>query len=156
MNKFRALSVLFIPFPIQMAENKTRPTNVDVISFLETIQDPVKKRDSQQLIAIMEELTGHPPRMWGSSIVGFGTYRYKYASGREGDWFLCGFSPRKQSLVLYIMGYLENYSELLSGLGKHKHGKGCLYINRLEQVDVNVLRKLIIASIERMKERKDA
>jgi len=98
----------------------------------------------------MYELTGAAPRMWGAAIVGYGDYHYKYASGREGDWFLCGFSPRKQSLSIYLMGYLENYEDLLSRLGKHKHGKGCLYINKLDDVDEQVLRRLISTSIDRL------
>ena len=90
--------------------------------------------------------------MWGDSIVGFGEYRYKYASGREGDWFLTGFSPRKQALTLYIMGYLEFFTDILGGLGKFKHGKGCLYIKNLEDIDLDVLRSLISTSIQRLKE----
>ena len=100
---------------------------------------------------MMEELTASSPKMWGDSIVGFGHYRYKYASGREGDWFLSGFSNRKQSLSIYIMGYLEYYQDILADLGKHKHGKGCLYIKRLSDIDQEVLRKLISTSIERLK-----
>jgi len=111
-----------------MAENKTKPTDIVVEDFLEGIEDPGKREDSKTISAIMEELTGSRPKMWGELIVGFGEYHYKYASGREGDWFLVGFSPRKQNLTLYIMGYLEFYSDILEKLGKHKHGKGCLYI----------------------------
>jgi hypothetical protein len=104
---------------------------------------------------MMEKLTGSKPKMWGESIVGFGDYRYKYASGREGDWFLAGFSPRKQNLTIYIMGYLEFYTELLEGLGKFKHGKGCLYIKKLDDIDLNVLESLITTSIERLKNHPD-
>jgi len=117
---------------------------------LDKIKDPVKKADSKTLATLMEELTGSKPKMWGESIVGFGDYRYKYASGREGDWFLAGFSPRKQNLTIYIMGYLEFYTDILENLGKHKHGKGCLYIKRLEDIDKEVLRTLIRTSIERL------
>jgi len=134
-----------------MAENKTKPTDIVVEDFLEGIEDPGKREDSKTISAIMEELTGARPKMWGESIVGFGEYHYKYASGREGDWFLVGFSPRKQNLTLYIMGYLEFYTDILEKLGKHKHGKGCLYIKRLKDIDVEVLRTLIKTSIMRLK-----
>ncbi|TFH19807.1 MAG: DUF1801 domain-containing protein [Bacteroidia bacterium] len=100
----------------------------------------------------MEEQSGSKPKMWGDSMVGFGDYRYKYASGREGDWFLVGFSPRKQNLTLYIMGYLEFYTDILRGLGKFKHGKGCLYIKKLEDIDLDVLKTLISTSIKRLKD----
>lgn len=134
-----------------MAENKTKATTKSVPEFLEQIEDPKRRADCITIAGIMEKLTGSKPKMWGDSIVGFGDYHYKYASGREGDWFLAGFSPRKQYLTLYIMGYLEFYSELLDGLGKFKHGKGCLYIKKLEDIDLKVLESLITASIERLK-----
>ena len=121
-----------------------------VEDFLEDIDDPGKREDSKAISVMMEELTGARPKMWGESIVGFGDYHYKYASGREGDWFLVGFSPRKQNLTLYIMGYLEFYADILEKLGKHKHGKGCLYIKRLKDIDVEVLRMLIKTSIDRL------
>lgn len=134
-----------------MAENKTKPTTKSVPEFLEQIQDPERKADCLAIAALMEGLSGSKPKMWGDSIVGFGDYHYKYASGREGDWFLVGFSPRKQNLTIYIMGYLEFYTDLLEGLGKYKHGKGCLYINKLEDIDMRVLEELISTSIERLK-----
>jgi len=134
-----------------MAENKTKATAKSVPEFLERIEDPKRKADCIAIAALMEKLTGSKPRMWGDSIVGFGDYHYKYASGREGDWFLAGFSPRKQNLSIYIMGYLEFYSEILEGLGKFKHGKGCLYIKKLEDIDMDVLETLISTSIERLK-----
>ena len=133
-----------------MTENKTKPNDLSVKTFFDRIEDPVKKADSKTIAALMEELTGAKPKMWGESIVGFGDYRYKYASGREGDWFVAGFSPRKQNLTIYIMGYLEFYTDILENLGKHKHGKGCLYIKRLEDIDMEVLRTLISTSIERL------
>ncbi len=133
-----------------MAENKTKPNDLNVEKFLESIEDPVKKEDSKTIAALMEELTGAKPTMWGESIVGFGETHYKYASGREGDWFLTGFSPRKQNLTIYIMGYLEFFTDILENLGKHKHGKGCLYIKKLEDVDLEVLRTLIKTSIEKL------
>ena len=135
-----------------MAENKTKPTAKSVPDFLDSIEDPQRKKDSLVLAALMEELTASKPVMWGGSIVGFGDYRYKYASGREGDWFQVGFSPRKQAMSLYIMGYLEFYQEILDQLGKHTHGKGCLYIKKLEDVDLEVLKTLISTSIKRLKE----
>ncbi len=133
-----------------MAENKTKPTTKSVPEFLNQIADPKRKEDCLAIAEIMERLSGSKPKMWGDSIVGFGDYRYKYASGREGDWFLVGFAPRKQNLSIYIMGYLEFYSDILEGLGKFKHGKGCLYINKLEDIDLDVLDNLITTSIKRL------
>lgn len=131
-----------------MAENKTQPNHGSVQKFLAGIDDPVKRNDCMELTEMMKELTGADPVMWGESIVGFGRYRYSYASGREGDWFLTGFSPRKQNLTIYIKGYLENYQGQLNDLGKFKHGKACLYIKRLEDVDFQELRALIARSID--------
>ncbi len=134
-----------------MAENKTKATTKSVPEFLEQIEDPKRRADCITIAAMMGRLTGSKPKMWGESIVGFGDYHYKYASGREGDWFLAGFSPRKQNLTIYIMGYLEFYTELLEGLGKFKHGKGCLYIKKLEDINLKVLESLITSSIEQIK-----
>ena len=131
-----------------MTQNKTKPESHNVQDFLEGIEDPVKRSDCLRLAEMMKEVTGAAPVMWGDAIVGFGSYRYKYASGREGEWFLTGFSPRKQNLSIYVKGYLENYREWLKDLGKHKHGKGCLYINRLEDIDLEKLRALIRHSVE--------
>lgn len=136
-----------------MAENKTQANAKSVPEFLEQIEDTTRKADCMTIAALMEKLSGSKPVMWGDSIVGFGDYRYKYASGREGDWFLVGFSPRKQNLTLYIMGYLEYYPDHLARLGKFKHGKGCLYIKRLEDIDMDVLEDLIVSSIERLREK---
>jgi hypothetical protein len=146
----------FRPFFIQkkifdMAENKTKATTKSVPEFLDQINDPRRKEDCKTIAALMERLSGSKPKMWGDSIVGFGDYHYKYASGREGDWFQVGFSPRKQNLTIYVMGYLEFYSDILEGLGKYKHGKGCLYINKLEDVDMRVLERLLSFSIKRLK-----
>ena len=134
-----------------MAENKTIPTAKSVPEFLDKIDDPAKKSDSIALTLLMERVTGSKPTMWGDSIVGFGEYHYTYASGREGDWFLAGFSPRKQYLTVYIMGYLEYFSHILENLGRFRHGKGCLYIKRLEDIDLEVLESLITISVERLK-----
>ncbi|MCB0055676.1 MAG: DUF1801 domain-containing protein, partial [Caldilineaceae bacterium] len=113
-----------------MAELKTKENDQSVETFLSSIEDAQKQQDCRTLIAIMQEATGAAPRMWGESIVGFGHYHYKYASGREGDWFLTGFAPRKQNLTLYIMAGFHHYDELLQKLGKFKTGKSCLYINK--------------------------
>ena len=134
-----------------MAENKTQPTTKSVPKFLERIEDPKRKADCIAVAALMERLSGSKPKLWGDSIVGYGDYHYKYASGREGDWFQVGFSPRKQNLTIYVMGYLENYVDILKGLGKYKHGKGYLYINKLEDIDMEVLENLISASIQQLK-----
>ena len=133
-----------------MAEAKTQRTKRSVDAFLNTIPDEQKRQDAFAIVDIMRQATKAEPVMWGSSIVGFGTYRYKYASGREGEWPLTGFSPRKQNLTLYIMGDFEQRDELLKSLGKFKTGKACLYINRLDDVDLPTLRKLVKLSVQHM------
>jgi hypothetical protein len=133
-----------------MAELKTQPTKASVTDFLNGIEDPVKKQDSLTLVQMMQEITGVKPVMWGSSIIGFGSYHYKYASGREGDWFQTGFSPRKQALTLYIMGGFKDKS-VLDKLGKCTSGKGCLYIRRLSDVDQGLLREFVMNSVSRLK-----
>jgi hypothetical protein len=135
-----------------MAENKTTPTGQNVEDFLSAIADEQKRKDSFALLDLMREVTGMEPRMWGSSIVGFGSYHYKYASGRAGDTMLAGFSPRKQSLTIYNMGGLDRDDDLFKRLGKHTTGKGCLYIKRLDDVDRPTLKRLIEASCIRAKE----
>lgn len=134
-----------------MAENKTQVTDADVMEFLNNVADARKREDALTVRALMAEVTGEEPKMWGGSIVGFGTYHYKYASGREGDMPLTGFSPRKQALTLYIMGGFEQYDDLLAKLGKHTTGSACLYIKRLADVDMGVLRELVTRSVEHMK-----
>ena len=133
-----------------MAENKTKQSEFPVSVFLDGIENPARRADCMKISEMMKKLTGADAKMWGDSIIGFGDYHYKYASGREGDWFLCGFSPRKRNISIYIMGYLENYEDILEKLGKYKHGKGCLYINKLEDIDENVLIELISTSIRRL------
>jgi len=133
-----------------MVEAKTQRTKRSVTAFLNTIPDAQKRQDAFAIVDIMRKATKAEPVMWGSSIVGFGTYRYKYASGREGEWPLTGFSPRKQNLTLYIMGDFEQRDELLKSLGKFKTGKACLYINRLDDVDLPTLRKLVKLSVQHM------
>jgi hypothetical protein len=135
---------------LEMTELKTKPNEQSVEEFLNSIEDDEKRQDCFTLVEIMEQATQTPPQMWGTSIVGFGSYHYKYASGREGDWFLTGFSPRKQNLTLYIMGGLEPHDALLKKLGKHTTGKACLYIKRIEDIDLPTLKKLIQQSVKRM------
>ena len=133
-----------------MAELKTKENDQSVEAFLAGIEDAQKQQDCRTLVAIMQEATGAAPRMWGDAIVGFGHYHYKYASGREGDWFLTGFSPRKQNLTLYIMAGFDDYDALLSKLGKHSTGKSCLYVKRLADVDMPVLTELVVESVAHM------
>ena len=124
-----------------MPEQKTKTTEVSVQSFLENVPDEAVRDDCNELIKIMKKITGEPPKMWGPSIVGFGRYHYKYGSGHEGYSCVTGFSPRKQNLTLYVMPGFAEKSDLLEKLGKHKAAKGCLYIKRLADVDVEILKK---------------
>lgn len=135
-----------------MAELKTQKNEGDVEAFLNNVENKRRREDSFVVLDLMKDVTGDEPKMWGTSIIGFGSYRYKYASGRENDWFLTGFSPRKTSLTLYIMPGFERYDELLGQLGKHKIGKSCLYVNKLDDVDMDVLRELVTLSAEHMKQ----
>ena len=132
-----------------MAELKTRVTNASVDKFLQGVTDQKKREDCYQILKIMKKATKAEPKMWGTAIIGFGDYHYKYESGRENDWFITGFSPRKQNLTFYMMGGFD--SEVLKKLGKYKTGKGCLYINKLEDVDVKVLNELITQSVKQSK-----
>ncbi len=134
-----------------MAENKTRQTSASVGDFLERVEPHWKRDDAKAVCGLMERLSGHTPKMWGPSIVGFGHYHYKYESGREGDFLLTGFSPRKSALSLYIMDGYQDRSEILTRLGKHKTGKSCLYIKRLADIDLAVLEALIAASLADMR-----
>jgi len=133
-----------------MAELKTKKTTASVKDFLNSVPDERKRKDSFAIVKLMQEVTGIKPAMWGPSIVGFGKYHYKYASGHEGDAPLAGFSPRKQNLTLYIMAGFDGRAELLGKLGKHKTGKVCLYINKLEDVDLFTLKDLVRRSFEYM------
>lgn len=135
-----------------MADLKTKQNDGDVNAFLAKVADERKRNDSFAILEVMGRVTGHEAKMWGSSIVGFGQYHYRYESGREGDFFLVGFSPRKQDLTLYIMTGFDGYEELLRRLGKHKIGKSCLYIKKLEDINVAVLEQLIERSVEHMRE----
>jgi hypothetical protein len=131
-----------------MVELKTRPTDASVKEFLESVEHPTRKADGFKLLDIMKEVTREKPVMWGTSIIGFGTFHYRYASGREIDWMKVGFSPRKRSLTVYLTPGLEEIDSLREELGKHRVGKGCLYINKLADVNTNVLKKIIKKSIE--------
>jgi len=136
-----------------MAENKTRASKASVAAFLNAIDDKRKKADAKKVAAMMRRATGCRAKMWGTSIVGFGQYHYKYASGREGNWALTGFSPRKQNLAVYIMPGFKPFDSLMKKLGKHKTGKSCLYLKTLDDVDESVLEKLIHQSVKLMRKR---
>jgi hypothetical protein len=137
---------------VGMAELKTKATDASVEKFIDTLGDETARDDCRALVSIMKRETKSEPRMWGSGIIGFGEYQYRYATGREGDWFQAGFSPRKQNLVLYLMGGFEQSADLMKALGKHSTGQSCLYIRRLADVDLSTLTKLIRASIQRTRE----
>ena len=134
-----------------MAENKTQPTNSSVTAFINGIEDKEKRADARKISAMMRAATGAKPRMWGSSIVGFGQYHCKYESGREGDFMLTGFSARKKALTLYIMTGFEGVDSIMSELGKYKTGKSCLYIKRLSDVDQKLLERLVSRSVQTMR-----
>ncbi|MDX1562922.1 MAG: DUF1801 domain-containing protein [Gammaproteobacteria bacterium] len=129
-----------------MAENKTRPTQVSAKAFLKAVDNERRRADGEELLQLMQDVSGERPVMWGPTIIGFGQYRYRYDTGREGDSPIVGFSPRKSSLVLYLGSALED-DKLMAKLGKHKRGRGCLYINKLDDVDRKVLRKLVEKSV---------
>jgi hypothetical protein len=135
-----------------MAELKTKKNDQSVEKFLNTVTDPSKREDCFEIMKLMQEVTQEEPKMWGDSIVGFGDYHYKYKSGREGDWFLIGFSPRKKNLTLYIMSGFTRYEEILGKLGKHKTGKSCLYINKLSDINKETLSQLATESVNFVKE----
>lgn len=134
-----------------MAENKTKETKASVDKFIGSIREEVIRKDCYQLIELMKSVTKEEPKMWGPSIIGFGTYHYKYTSGREGDMCLTGFSPRKQNITIYLMGGFEKQKTQLKKLGKHKIGKACLYLKSLNEVDQKILKEMIVNSINYMK-----
>lgn len=134
-----------------MAEPKTRPTNASVQAFLKAVPDEARRKDCFTVLKIMKDATKAKPKMWGPSMVGFGDYTYKYVSGRELKWPLAAFSPRKQALTLYIMPGFERYRDLMAKLGKHKTGMCCLYIKRLEDIDLPTLKKLVAESVAHVK-----
>ena len=139
---------------LKMAELKTIPTDQKAEDFLLTIGEEQKRKDAFKLLDIMKEVTGEEALMWGPSIVGFGSYHYKYASGREADWMLTGFSPRKNNLTIYIMQGFDKYEPYLTKIGKHKTGKSCLYVKSLDDLDLDVLKSLISESVEYLKNKK--
>lgn len=130
-----------------MKPNKTRPTINKVSLFVNQLDSEQKRKDSHVLIDLMSKITNEVPVIWGTSIIGFGTYHYKYKSGREGDWFLTGFSPRKNAMTTYLMCDLEHKDLNFDGLGKYKKSKGCLYFKKIDDIDLNVLTKIIQDSI---------
>ncbi|MAT34450.1 MAG: hypothetical protein CMK06_04820 [Ponticaulis sp.] len=133
------------------SENKTQPTDVTPESFVAAVEHPVRRADGETLLEVFAEVTGLKPRMWGPSIIGYGRYHYEYESGREGEFLMTGFSPRKAKIVVYVMPGYTDRSAILDRLGKHKLGKSCLYINKLADVDMDVLKELIAAGFEEMK-----
>lgn len=135
-----------------MAENKTKPTKANVTGFINSIEDRAMRADARKVAAMMRRATGKRAKMWGPSIVGYGTYHYRYDSGREGDFMMTGFSPRKQALTVYILPGFGRFDSLMKKLGKYKTGKSCLYIKRLSDVDEQVLERLIDESVRYMRE----
>lgn len=126
---------------------KTTPSDKSVSEFLDSIPDPQRQNDSLILLEMMQQITGYEPMMWGDSIIGFGNHHYKYESGREGDWFIVGFSPRKQNLTVYLWYGFDQQTELMKKLGKVKTGKACLYINKLEDINMSVLKELVSMAV---------
>jgi len=136
-----------------MAHNKTKPTQQKVSEFIAGIEDRVKRDDCRELMKLMSEITGNRAKMWGPSIVGYGKYHYKYESGREGDFFLTGFSPRKQALSIYIISGFDINPKLMEKLGKYKTGKSCLYVKKLDDLDRSVLAQLVKESVAYMRKK---
>jgi len=136
-----------------MSALKTQQNEGNVIAFLNAVEEKQKREDSLALLDIMKEASGEEPKMWGPSIVGFGKYHYKYESGREGNWFLTGFSPRKQKMSVYIVPGFERFNDLIADLGKHSTGKSCLYFKKLTDIDCDILSQLIRESVEYMKKK---
>lgn len=134
-----------------MAELKTKLTGVSVDAFIDAVGHARRREDARVVLALMQRVTGEAPEMWGPSIVGFGRYQYKYESGREGEWMLTGFAPRKAALTVYIMPGFSQYDRLMARLGKHRTGRSCLYINKLDDVDLAVLEELVRLSVDYMR-----
>ncbi|MBF4518242.1 DUF1801 domain-containing protein [Flavobacterium sp. ANB] len=133
-----------------MAENKTKETESSVTDFINTVEDETKRNDAFELVKIMQKQTGFEPKMWGPNIIGFGSYHYKYASGHEGDAPLAAFSPRKDAISLYLYTSFENKEELLSNFGKHKAAKACIYVKKITDIDVEILKTMISASVKEL------
>ncbi|MHA7872439.1 MAG: DUF1801 domain-containing protein [Hyphococcus sp.] len=138
---------------LKNANLKTKPTAASVSAFISAVENETRRRDAKTILAMMKTLTGEKPRLWGPSIIGFGQYHYQYESGREGDMFAVGFSPRKANTVLYVLGSLKDNDPLLSRLGKYKRGRACLYINTLDEIDLDVLERIIKKSYETTKKK---
>lgn len=134
-------------------ELKTKKNSASVKEFIASIENEKVRKDCLEILKMMKQATKAEPKMWGASIVGFGDYQYKYASGREGEWFITGFSPRKQNLTLYIMGGLDQHKTQLKKLGKHTTGVGCLYIKSLEDVDTTILKTIITEGVKALKKK---
>jgi len=137
-----------------VAELKTRKTDASVAAFLAGVKDERKRRDAQAILDLMKKVTGEEPKMWGTSIIGFGSYRYKHDSGKAGEWPVLGFSPRKQNLTMYLMDGAGRHEAALKKLGKHKTGVGCLYVTSLDDIDVNVLQGVLTASVKNTTKKK--
>ena len=140
------------PPPHRMSDLKTRPSADSVAAFIESIDDPRRQREARQLVALISDATGEPPVMWGANIVGFGSYHYRYASGREGDWMLTGFSPRKAKLSIYLMDGVERHADELAKMGPYTNGVSCLYLKSLDAVDEEVLSDVVRASVAHVRE----
>lgn len=138
-----------------MAELKTQPNDADPRRFVASVDNDQRRADAERLLELFERATGQAPKMWGSSIIGFGSYDYAYESGRTGTWMRTGFSPRKQAMTVYIMPGFDEYDSMLAELGPHTTGKSCLYIKKLDQVDLDVLERLVSASFAAMGESSD-
>lgn len=136
-----------------MAELKTKPTDASVTDFINSVEDYKKRRDSNKIVDLLKRITKSDPRMWGTSIIGFGSYHYIYKSGHKGDWMKVGFSPRKQNLTLYIMSGFDRYEDLMQNLGKYKTGKGCLYFKKLDDLNLDVLEELVTQSYNYLTEK---
>jgi len=134
-----------------MAALKTKATSDNVQQFLNSLENDQKRSDCITLLELLEDITSEKACMWGAAIIGFGRYHYVYDSGREGDWFLTGFAPRKQNITIYLMGGLTEHAHLMEKLGKYKQGKGCIYINKLSDINTTLLRSLCEASVDRLK-----
>ena len=135
-----------------MTELKIKPNKTKVSTFIDTVENEKKRKDCRELVTLMRSVTGRNPKMWGTTIIGFGSYHYKYKSGREGDWMVTGFSPRKQNISIYIMPGFSYYDALMKKLGKYKTGKSCLYVKDLDDIDRKMLRKLVERSVADMKQ----
>lgn len=136
-----------------MSQLKTQKNKASVKAFLDAVENEKRRKDAQTVLKLMKQVTGLRPQMWGTSIIGFGSYRYQNTSGRKGEWFLTGLSPRKQALTVYIMSGFSSYDTLLKRLGKFKTGRSCLYINKLEDIELSVLEQLVAESFSYMREK---